>query len=149
MIKIKGNMKIKHLSRGLTLLFVLIMVLSGVMSPFSTPRDVQAATEIVVNSLADSLSNDGTCTLREAVIAANKDASTGDKPGECAAGSGSDTITFDLSSPPPWVIQITRTDTGKEDAAATGDLDIFGNLTIQGPGADILTVKAVNARDRV
>ncbi len=47
------------------------------------------------------------------------------------------------------MIKITKTDNGKEDASSSGDLDILGSLTIQGPGADQLTVEAVNAKDRL
>ena len=45
----------------------------------------QAAT-ITVNSLADTTADDGQCTLREAITAANTDNASG----ECAAGSGWD-----------------------------------------------------------
>jgi CSLREA domain-containing protein len=48
------------------------------------------AASIVVNSAADTIANDGACTLREALIAAQQNAATGG----CAAGSGADTITF-------------------------------------------------------
>src|SRR2546421_3120029 len=44
---------------------------------------------ITVNSTADTLANDGQCTLREAIINANDDAATWS---DCAAGSGTDTI---------------------------------------------------------
>lgn len=47
---------------------------------------------IVVNTLADG-SVAGACTLRDAVTAANTDAAVN----ACAAGSGADTITFNLS----------------------------------------------------
>lgn len=57
---------------------------------------LQAAT-ITVNSLGDSAANDGACTLREAIIAANTDASSGAMAGECAAGSGSDAISFSVA----------------------------------------------------
>ncbi len=50
---------------------------------------VEAAT-ITVNSTDDTVVYDGTCTLREAVIAADTDTSAG--AGECAAGSGNDVI---------------------------------------------------------
>jgi len=51
-------------------------------------------TTIVVNSNADTTADDGQCTLREAIIAANSDAASGAQPGECGAGNGADTITF-------------------------------------------------------
>ncbi len=49
-----------------------------------------SAATITVDSTADTVSNDSTCTLREAVAAADTD--TGGGAGECAAGSGNDTI---------------------------------------------------------
>jgi CSLREA domain-containing protein len=53
------------------------------------------AASILVNSNADTQANDGVCTLREAIIAANIDAHSGTLPGECAAGSsGVDAISF-------------------------------------------------------
>src|SRR6478672_10648880 len=53
------------------------------------------ATTITVNSLSDVANgNDGLCTLREAITAANNNVASGSVAGECAAGSnvGSDTI---------------------------------------------------------
>jgi CSLREA domain-containing protein len=49
-----------------------------------------SAAVIVVNSDFDSIADDGLCTLREAIVAANTDAAYSD----CAAGSGADLITF-------------------------------------------------------
>ncbi len=45
-----------------------------------------------VNSLADSLADDGACTLREAIINANEDAATWP---DCRAGQGADVIYLD------------------------------------------------------
>lgn len=56
-----------------------------------------AASTIVVNSTADSIANDGVCTLREAIIAANTDTASGAAAGECIAGSGADTINFAIT----------------------------------------------------
>lgn len=58
------------------------------------------AASIVVNSLADTTANDGACTLREAIEAANLNTASGAASGECAAGSNDptvDVITFSLS----------------------------------------------------
>src|SRR4051794_3140538 len=51
----------------------------------------QAAT-ITVNSTADVAANDGQCTLREAIIAANTNTASGAAAGECVAGQASPTI---------------------------------------------------------
>jgi CSLREA domain-containing protein len=53
---------------------------------------------IVVNSLADGApADDGICTLREAITAANDDLASGVTAGECGAGSGADAITFSVA----------------------------------------------------
>jgi len=104
-----------------------------------------ASSFIVVNSFTDvKAANDGLCTLREAVIAANKDKPSGTRAGECPAGHGADTIIL-----PAGNYQLTRTDNGNEDASQTGDLDISGSLTIQGAGASVTTVTAEAITDRV
>lgn len=59
-------------------------------------RSAMAAT-ITVNNTADVTANDGNCTLREAIIAANTDTASGAAVGECAAGAGTDTINFNIS----------------------------------------------------
>ena len=67
--------------------------------------DADAAT-IQVNSTADTVSDDGTCTLREAITSSNADVTSGASVGECAAGSGADTISFDLSGAGPHTIAV-------------------------------------------
>ncbi len=53
---------------------------------------------ITVNSTADVVADDGQCTLREAITAANTNTASGATAGECAAGSaGLDTIAFAIS----------------------------------------------------
>ncbi len=52
------------------------------------------AASIVVNSNGDTIADDGTCTLREAITNANGNNQAFASTGECAAGSGTDTITF-------------------------------------------------------
>lgn len=55
-----------------------------------------AAVPIVVNSLSDTTAaGDGSCTLREAV--ANASADTDMTVGDCAAGSGAETVTFSVA----------------------------------------------------
>lgn len=57
----------------------------------SLPSTAAAAPggRIVVNSLADVVANDGSCTLREAIVAANSDRASITLAGEGAAGPGS------------------------------------------------------------
>src|SRR6266404_188552 len=83
---------------------------------------------ITVNSTSDAaISNDGLCTLREAITAANTNTASGVTAGECAAGgSGSDTITFTIAG----TINL-----------ASALPDITSNISINGPGSSSLTVR--------
>lgn len=71
--------------------FLALTLMAG-MCWSATPA---AAAGIIVNSLADTLVNDGVCTLREAIINADSDSQAGSI--DCPAGGGSDTIIFNLS----------------------------------------------------
>lgn len=117
------------------LLLVLILLL-GVFP-------VHAAGTITVNTVIDQIADDGQCSLREAVIAANTDTATGG----CPAGSGADTIVFDPSLPSPATFTLTLTG-ANEDASASGDLDLNGSLTIQGGDASRIILDGSGA-DRV
>lgn len=88
-----------------------------------------SAVTLTVNSEADVLADDGVCTLREAVLAANSDTGSGASVGECPAGRYADTIVFGVAHP-----RLARAGAG-EDAGGSGDLDITGPLTIAGAGA--------------
>ncbi len=56
----------------------------------------QAASPIVVNDVGDDTTGgNSNCTLREAITNANNNSDT--TGGDCAAGSGADTITFSVS----------------------------------------------------
>ena len=87
------------------------------------PAAAGAAT-ITVDSSGDTVGNDGNCILREAVINANNDDTSGSI--DCATGAGADVI--DLST------SVTLSTPGDDDAAALGDLDVTEDLTIQGIG---------------
>ena len=86
-------------------------------------------TNFIVNSLEDTVVADGKVTLREAIEAANTNTSVGDAP---AGIPGADTIDFDegLSE---GTITLT-----------SGELQITDDLTINGLGADELTVSGNN-----
>ena len=88
------------------------------------PATALAAT-ITVNETADELNNDGDCSLREAIQAANDDAAVD----ACAAGSGDDTITLRADT---YTLSLAG---AGEDTNATGDLDIRSNIAINGDGA--------------
>lgn len=69
------------------------------------------------------------CTLRDAIVSANTDTAVAG----CAPGAGNDTISFD-SSIVPGTITLGGT-----------ELRIETPLTIQGPGADQLTISGANS----
>lgn len=85
------------LSFGMKTISIVTAIL-GVMTLFGLSH-VKAATTITVNSTADTTVNDGQCTFREAIIASNSDTASGAAVGECIAGSGTDTIAFNISEP--------------------------------------------------
>ena len=87
---------------------------------------------ITVNTAADSIIIDGSCSLREAIISANNDPFA-NILGECEPGSGPDEIVFDSSlNGTPLILSIAGIG---EDISATGDLDIGSDITITGNGA--------------
>ncbi len=87
------------------------------------------AVTITVNTTDDENNNDGDCSLREAVQAANNDTAVD----ACGPGVGPDLIQFNL--PTPAVITLTQ-----------GQIVIEKQpLTISGPGADQLAVSGNNA----
>jgi len=104
---------------------------------------VYAAGSIVVTTTDDLIIEDGQCSLREAIIAANTDTPLGG----CPAGNGADTITFASSLSQPATITLSLVGSG-EDAAASGDLDILGQLTITGWGQSQIIIDG-HGTDRV
>jgi CSLREA domain-containing protein len=95
------------------------------------------AANIMVNSSSDVVNGtDGLCTLREAITAANTDTASGATLGECDAGSGDDTIAFTIPGGDPGCSGGACTIT-----LTSGELLIDKNLTIVGPGANVLTVQ--------
>jgi CSLREA domain-containing protein len=66
------------------------------------------AATVTVNSTADTVADDGQCTLREAIEATNRNAASGSMPGECAAGAvqvpgNTEIIDFKLAGQGPFV----------------------------------------------
>jgi CSLREA domain-containing protein len=104
----------KNKPRFLSVFIVLAMLFS-----FANVSPAHAAGIIVVNSDADTVADDGFCTLREAITAANSDTASGATAGECAAGSGADTITF--------AANYTITLVGSQLPAVTSEMTITGN----------------------
>jgi CSLREA domain-containing protein len=102
-----------------TAVWAILIVFTVVLSP--SPIH---ATTISVTTTEDELNSDGDCSLREAIRAANLDVAVD----ACAAGSGSDDITLPAGT---YTLSISG---GEEDAAATGDLDLTGVVTLTGAG---------------
>ncbi len=101
-------------------------------------------TTITVNSTLDVIdANDGKCTLREAVIAANSDTASGVTAGECPAGAGADIIVLPAA---PFLLTIAPA--GSDDAT-TGDLNITSTMTIIGAGEASTIIDASTIHDRV
>lgn len=100
----------------------------------------QAQTTINVNSTADVLSDDGECTLREAILNANSDSDTTD--GDCPAGTGKDTIVLPAGR---FVLEIGGI---FEDGGSFGDLDIWDSVIIQGQSTAATVIDA-DSLDRV
>jgi CSLREA domain-containing protein len=146
------NLKIR---KGL--LAWLVLAVLGALLAGTPTQNIRADSNIVVNTDQDNENgDDGLCTLREAINNANADADTTN--GDCVAGTGTDTITFDgdytivLTEDLPPVT--TKIAIGNEPYTVTVDGDgpylIFGvdgtltnegdliinNLIIQNGGGD-------------
>jgi CSLREA domain-containing protein len=105
-----------------------------------TPVAALAVT-ITVNSMLDVVANDGVCTLREAIIAANTDTASGAAAGECVAGSGTDAIAFaipgsgvhiiTLATPLPPITQPVTIDGYTQPGASPNTLGAGDNAVLQ------------------
>jgi hypothetical protein len=108
-----------------------LLVLAGVCFPTAYAAD------IIVTSAADpGVAGDGQCTVREAIANANSNADV--TAGDCAGGSGDDSISF-ASSVGPSITLMPNPGAVLRITDATGSLDILG------PGADRLTIDGANA----
>jgi hypothetical protein len=102
------------------------------------------ASTIAVTSASDVRADDGACTLREAMIAANTNTSSGGATGECVAGEPApivDRIVLRAPGAAPAVYTLSIAG-AFEDLAATGDLDIHESVDIEGAGAADTIVEA-------
>ncbi len=104
-----------------------VALASTIVVGFIGPVDMAHAATIIVTSTGDddpTGPDDGDCTLREGIDAANSDTAED----ACAAGSGADLISLPAGT---YTLGVTG---GGEDAGNTGDLDILSAMTIQGAG---------------
>jgi CSLREA domain-containing protein len=106
---------------GSILIVGLIFLLSGA-------KPAAAENQIVVTISADIVADDGECSLREAIIAANSNTPSGAQPGECPAGSATATDVIILEAGETYHLSILG---ASEDAAQTGDLDILNNPDVE------------------
>jgi CSLREA domain-containing protein len=103
------------------LILVLLAATAGPLPGFASPQ----GTTIHVTTTEDEILNDGNCSLREAVLAADTDSAVD----ACPAGSGEDVIV--LPAGHYWV----NLEGAGEDAGLTGDLDITSSITLRGAGS--------------
>lgn len=126
-------MKTRRVSRRL---------LAAAIGVLAISHGAATAATIAVNSTADENSAsapNSSCTLREAIIAAN----TNTALGGCIAGDpGVDTIAV-----PPGIYLLTIAG-ASEDLGETGDLDVYENLSILGAGGTS-TILSGGGLDRV
>jgi CSLREA domain-containing protein len=115
--------------------FVIATLLASLLwggSPLSSR--VHAAGLITITSNADTTGSDGVCTLREAITNANNDAGT---YGDCAAGSGADTLTFATALAGSVISLATIGDTTLGPTA----LGVTSNITILGDSNEGITIE--------
>ena len=90
---------------------------------------------IVVDSLLDTVADDGLCTLREAITAANSDTAANG----CIGGSGADTINFAVSG---TIVLDTRL------PIITSDIEIDGasaDIMLDGRGGSGTAILRINS----
>src|SRR5689334_20306327 len=93
---------------------LLLVLLSALMI---MPVGIAHAATITVTTTLDELTNNTTCSLREAIIAANTNSNAHEN--DCNPGSNTSTDTIRLANGETY--WLTRSGSG-EDASATGDL---------------------------
>ena len=126
-------------SRTLALLGLIVA-----LSLFSPAYVALADVTINVSTFSDVIANDGVCSLREAITAANTNTASGAAAGECPAGTtGTDTILLPAGT---YTLGIAG---AGENANATGDLDITNKTVIRGLGGADGTIIDGASLDRV
>lgn len=103
-----------------------------VFSGIGAARPTFAAT-LTVTTVADEVVDDGQCSLREALAAANDDISVD----SCGTGGGSDTITFDsqLTAGGPATVALTQSGgNNNPHDIGTSALQVMSSVSIVGPG---------------
>ncbi|MBP8242724.1 MAG: right-handed parallel beta-helix repeat-containing protein, partial [Thermoflexales bacterium] len=101
------------------------LALALICLPILATPDVALAAGITVTTLEDVVADDGLCSLREAVENANTDGQQFASPGECAAGSGADTVTLP---------------SGRLALADGGNLTLEQSIALVGAGQDATAI---------
>src|SRR5438477_4635761 len=91
------------LKRSSLILFALL--LTFLLNAQQTYRARAAA--ITVNTTSDVIADDGSCSLREAIIAANTNAASGLSLNECSAGGNGSTDTISLTNGATYSLTIS------------------------------------------
>jgi CSLREA domain-containing protein len=115
-----------------------MLLITAILLISALPTQQAHAATITVTTFADDLANNGDCSLREAIQAANTDTAVD----ACPAGSGVDTIKLVVGT-----YSLNLAGAG-EDANLSGDLDILGDVSITGIDLYTTYVDAKNI-DRV
>ena len=110
----------KNFSHRTRLLLALTILLAAAWAGLPAQAGTHAVIEVTTNT--DELNNDGDCSLREAIQAANLNTVVD----ACPAGLGADTITI-----PDGLYTLTLAPAG-EDANQGGDLDVTEDVNIIG-----------------
>lgn len=102
-------------------LFLFVALATATLFSLSLMRAAAApSSTIVVNSALDgATTNDGNCTLREAILNANGNDQSGST--DCAAGAGADNITFSIGSGGLQTINVTGSSLPDLSGAVTLD----------------------------
>jgi CSLREA domain-containing protein len=109
--------------RNLFHLWIALLLLWPTMGVVAAPR---ASMILYVNTTADDFTDNGNCTLREAIQAAN----TGTSVDQCEGDPDTQTIVLEGG------VYLLALPGALEDENATGDLDITRNIEIVGKGED-------------
>ncbi len=110
---------------------------------FSLNTFAYAAT-ITVTTTSDQIADTGTCSLREAIIAANTNAPSGAVTGECPSGNSGAPDTVLL---PAGTYALSRN--GSDNTAIGGDLDLTQTIALEGAGRDLTIIDAAAIGERV
>ncbi|MBS1790823.1 MAG: putative Ig domain-containing protein [Acidobacteria bacterium] len=104
--------------------------------PASAPNAMLAPATITVNDTGDTIGNNGKCTLREAITAANTNTASGAAAGECIAGmAGADIIVFSLGSGTPTINLTSALPTITEPLTIKGNSGGATRVELNGAGA--------------